>query len=121
MNLPWHLYLMASVYILAGLNHFRNPRLYLKIIPSYFPNPKLLNFLSGFLEIILGILLCILAYSSYAAWGIIILLLLFLPIHLYMLTNEKAAMRLPKWLLVFRLPFQFILIYWAYQYTNYSN
>jgi uncharacterized membrane protein len=39
-DLPWHLYLMALIYIVAGLNHFRNPRLYLKIIPPYLPNPK---------------------------------------------------------------------------------
>jgi uncharacterized membrane protein len=121
MNIPWHLYLMAFVYILAGLNHFRKPRLYLKIIPSYFPNPKLLNYLSGLLEIILGILLCIPTYSKYAAWGLISLLVLFLPIHLYMLTNEKAAMGLPKWVLILRIPFQFILIYWAYQYAFYCN
>ncbi|RYY31916.1 MAG: DoxX family protein, partial [Sphingobacteriaceae bacterium] len=25
MALPWHLYVMASLYILAGLNHFRVP------------------------------------------------------------------------------------------------
>lgn len=59
MALPWHLYLMASLYILAGLNHFRKPQFYIRIIPSYFPNPKLLNILSGGAEIILGVLLCI--------------------------------------------------------------
>ncbi len=121
MNIPWHLYLMAFLYILAGLNHFRSPRLYLKIIPSYLPNPKLLNFLSGILEIILGVLLCIPSYSKYAVWGLITLLVVFLPIHIYMLTNEKAAMGLPKWVLVLRIPFQFILIYWAYQYAFYYN
>ena len=55
MQLPWHLYVMAVMYILAGINHFRRPRLYLKIIPPYFPKPKLLNALSGFAEIALGV------------------------------------------------------------------
>jgi uncharacterized membrane protein len=117
MNLPWHLYAMAFIYVLAGLNHFRNPRLYLKIIPSYFPNPKLLNSISGLFEIILGIALCIPAYSNYAAWGIIILLIAVFPTHLYMYRNEKARMGLPLWVLLLRIPFQFALIYWAYQYT----
>jgi uncharacterized membrane protein len=66
MQLPWHLYVMAVMYILAGINHFRRPRLYLKIIPPYFPKPKLLNALSGFAEIALGVLLCIPATSPYA-------------------------------------------------------
>jgi uncharacterized membrane protein len=55
MNSPWHLYVMAFLYIIAGINHFRVPRLYQKIIPTYFPNPSLLNILSGAIEIILGI------------------------------------------------------------------
>ncbi|MBP6181742.1 DoxX family protein [Flavobacterium sp.] len=116
MNLPWHLYAMAFVYILAGLNHFRNPRLYLKIIPVYFPNPKLLNSISGFAEILLGTALCIPSISNYGAWGIIALLIAIFPVHLYMYANEKAGMGLPKWVLLLRMPLQLALIFWAYQY-----
>jgi uncharacterized membrane protein len=57
MSFTWHLYLMAFIYTLAGINHFRNPRMYQKNHFSYFPNPKLLNNLSGTAEIILGITL----------------------------------------------------------------
>jgi uncharacterized membrane protein len=121
MTLPWHLYVMAFVYVLAGLNHFRKPRLYLKIIPPYFPNPKLLNSISGLVEILLGITLCIPASSQLAAWGIIALLLGVFPTHLYMYTNDKARMGLPKWVLLLRIPLQFGLIYWAFQYTAMST
>jgi uncharacterized membrane protein len=121
MTLLWHLYAMAFVYILAGLNHFRNPRLYLKIIPPYFPNPKLLNSISGFAEILLGIILCIPVTSKLAAWGIIALLFAIFPTHLYMYANEKARMGLPKWILLLRIPLQFGLMYWAFQYTFLNN
>ncbi|MDI6034109.1 DoxX family protein [Flavobacterium sp. LB2P84] len=117
MNLPWHLYVMAFVYFIAGLNHFRNPRLYLKIIPPYFPNPKLLNHISGLAEIFLGIALCIPLLSNYAAWGVIALLTAIFPTHLYMYFDEKARMGLPKWVLLLRMPLQLVLIFWAYQYT----
>ncbi|MFV5702350.1 DoxX family protein [Flavobacterium sp. XS2P12] len=117
MNLSWHLYVMAFIYFIAGLNHFRNPRLYLKIIPSYFPNPKLLNSISGLAEIILGITLCIPLLSNYAAWGVVALLTAIFPTHLYMYFNEKARMSLPKWALFLRMPLQLGLIYWAYLYT----
>ncbi|GGD15416.1 DoxX family protein [Flavobacterium orientale] len=119
MNLPWHLYVMAAIYVIAGLNHFRNPRLYLKIIPPYFKNPELLNKLSGFAEIILGIFLCIPLFTSIAAWGIIALLVAVFPANLYMYQNDKAALGLPKWVRLLRLPLQLGLIFWAYQYTNY--
>lgn len=118
MSLPWHLYLMALLYFVAGINHFRNPRLYQKIIPSYFPNPKLLNLISGVAEILLGIGLCIPLLSKYSAWGIIALLIAIFPANVYMLQNEKAALGLPKWVRLLRLPLQGILIYWAFIYTN---
>lgn len=117
MSLPSHLYVMAFVYFIAGINHFRNPRLYIKIIPPYFSNPKLLNSLSGVAEMILAAALCIPAISNYAAWGVIALLIAIFPTHLYMFFEEKARMGLPKWVLFLRMPLQLGLIYWAYQYT----
>lgn len=116
-TLPWHLYLMGILYVVAGLNHFRNPRLYLKIIPPYLPNPKLLNYLSGIAEILLGIGICIPMFSKSAAWGIIALLIAIFPANLFMFSNKKAGMGLPKIVLLLRLPLQIILMVWAYYYT----
>lgn len=117
MTLPWHLYFMALLYVLAGLNHFRNPKMYIRIIPPYFPNPKLLNLLSGVIEITLGVLLCIPAVSSYAAVAIIALLIAIFPANLFMYINQNAGLGLPKWVLLLRLPLQIVLILWAYQYS----
>ncbi|RVT77572.1 DoxX family membrane protein [Flavobacterium sufflavum] len=117
MSLPWHLYIMALLYIMAGLNHFRIPGTYLKIIPPYLPNPKLLNLLSGAAEIILGLLLVLPNMTNYAAWGIIILLIAVFPANLFMFQNRKASFGIPKWILLLRLPLQIVLISWAYQYT----
>ncbi|SHG38765.1 Uncharacterized membrane protein [Flavobacterium segetis] len=117
MNFPSHLYIMALIYFVAGVNHFRNPRIYIKIIPPYFPNPKLLNIISGAAEMILGIALIIPSLSNFAAWGVIALLAAIFPTHLYMYFDKKAGMGLPKWVLLLRMPLQLGLIYWAYQYT----
>jgi len=117
MALPWHLYLMAAIYILAGLNHFRVPRLYQRMIPPALPSPKALNIVSGLAEVALGIALCIPLTSAWAAWGIIVLLIAIFPANVYMLTNERAAMGVPKWVLLLRLPLQIALIAWAYVYT----
>lgn len=117
MSLPWHLYVMALLYVVAGINHFRNPRVYLKIIPPYFSNPNLINWMSGLAEIILGICLCIPLVSQYAAWGIIALLIAIFPANLHMYKNDKASLGLPKWMRLLRLPLQLLLIYWAFQYT----
>ena len=116
MNLPWHQYVMAAIYIVAGINHFRNPKLYIKIIPPYIPNASLVNKVSGLLEILFGIMLLFKSLAPIAAIGIIILLIGFFATHFYMLQNEKASLRMPKWVLILRLPLQIVLIYWAYLY-----
>jgi len=118
MNLPWHLYLMAILYIGAGINHFIKPGMYIRIIPPAFKNPKLINILSGAAEIILGILLLLPFTKKIAAWGIIALLIAIFPANLFMLQNKKASFGLPKCILFVRLPLQVVLIYWAYQYTS---
>ncbi len=117
MESPWHVYVMAFLYGIAGWNHFRNPKVYIKIIPSYFSNPSLINNISGIAEIVLAIGLCFPPTRPFAAWGIMLMLLAFIPTHVYMLQNEKASLKLPKWLLILRLPLQLVLIYWAYMYT----
>jgi len=117
MNLPWHLYLMAFLYIIAGINHFRKPGMYIRIIPPFFKNPKLINTLSGIAEMLLGILLMFPFSKRFAAWGIIALLIAIFPANLFMFQDKKASFGLPKWILFVRLPLQIVLIYWAYQYT----
>lgn len=114
--MDWSLMIMSVVYILAGLNHFRNPKLYERIIPPFFGNKKLINYLSGFLEVILGIGLLFEVSRSFSALGIVILLIAVFPANVYMCLNQKASLGVPKVVLYLRLPFQFVLIYWAYLY-----
>ncbi len=116
MNSPWHLYLMAGMYILAGINHFIKPKMYMRIMPRYLPNPKPLVILSGIAEILLGIGLCFESTKAVSIYGIIAMLIVFLLVHFYMLSGEKASAGIPKWILILRIPLQFGLMYWAWWY-----
>lgn len=118
MNYPWHLYIMAVLYIAAGINHFIKPKMYLRIMPNYLPNHKLLVALSGLSEIMLGIMICIPLLKNIAIILIILMLFVFLTVHFYMISNEKASAGLPRWVLFLRIPLQFALMYWAYSYLN---
>lgn len=115
--LPWHQYLIGVLFILAGMNHFRKPKMYERIMPPYIPAHNTMVLLSGITEMILGFMIMNKNTQEIAAWGIIAMMIIFLPVHIYMLQNEKAAMKLPKWALILRLPLQFGIIYWAYLYT----
>ncbi len=113
---PWHFLLMAGMYILAGIFHFLKPKAYLRIMPRYLPQHKLLVYLSGAAEILLGIGLLFTATKTLAIYGIILMLLIFLLVHFYMLSSKKAAAGIPVWALILRIPLQFVLIWWAYFY-----
>jgi uncharacterized membrane protein len=118
MSEPIGLYVMAGMYVIAGIMHFIKPKMYMRIMPSYLPNHKALVFLSGVAEILLGIGLCIPALKTISIYGIIAMLIVFLLVHFYMLSGEKASAGIPKWILVLRIALQFGLMFWAWMYLN---
>lgn len=77
------LVVLSIFFVTAGINHFINPDFYLPLIPPYFPNHHLINSCSGIVEITLGIGLMFPVFRQYAALGIVILMLLFVPSHIY--------------------------------------
>ncbi|MDY8137883.1 MauE/DoxX family redox-associated membrane protein [Aquimarina sp. 2201CG5-10] len=114
--MSWHLYILSAIFCIAGVFHFIRPKAFMRIMPLYLPNHKLLVYLSGLVEIIVGIGVLFNYTRAFSIWAIIIMLFLFFPVHVHMLVNKKASLNLHKSILIFRLLFQFVLIYWAYQY-----
>lgn len=117
MNKKISLAVMIIFYLLAGINHFRNPETYYKIIPDYFSYPVLINNISGFAEIALAALLMIPIARKYTCYAIIIMLFAFIPAHIYMLKAGFClnGFCLPQWALWMRLLIlQPLLIFWAW-------
>jgi uncharacterized membrane protein len=115
------LYLLIIFYLLAGINHFINPTIYIQIIPPYLPNPELLNLLSGIAEIALAIFLIFKSTRTYAVYGIIAMLIAFLPAHIYMIQIGGCAgdLCVPLWVAWLRLiVFHPLLILWAWMYRK---
>jgi len=116
MTEPTGLYIMASLYIFGGAMHFIRPKMYMRIMPRYLPYHKILVYLSGIAEILLGIGLFIPELKKISLFGIMAMLAVFLLVHFYMLSGKKASAGIPKWILILRIPLQFGLMYWAYSY-----
>ena len=112
------LIIMIVFYLVAGINHFRNPAAYYRIIPDYLPYPYLINVASGIAEIVLAILLVFSATRKFAAYAIIVMLIVFIPAHIYMIQKGwcmSPGHCLPAWATWIRLfPLQFLLIWWAW-------
>lgn len=113
----WLLYGMAVLYVAAGIYHFVRPKIYVKIVPPWLPSPLMLVYISGVIEIVLGLLLLPESTRSFAAWGIILLLIAIFPANIQMLSNYRRRHHPQTWVTVLRLPLQLALIYWAWLYT----
>lgn len=116
------LYLMAFLYLLAGINHFVSPESYLPLIPNYLPNPNLINILAGIAEIILSIGLLIPKTRKIASWGVILMLVAFIPSHVYFVqigSCIEGGICTPQWVGWVRLiVIHPILLAWAWIYTK---
>jgi len=110
--------IIGTVFILAGINHFYMPEVYLTIMPPVLPAPELLNYLSGIAEIILGIMMLIPKTRVMAAWGLILLLIVVFPANIYMAMEAGKSIDVPVWIAYARLPFQFLFIWWVYFQTR---
>ena len=109
---------MSLLYIAAGIFHFVRPQFYMRIMPAWLPWHSRLIYISGVAEIILGVLLIPVATRSLAAWGIIVLLVSVFPANIQMAINYWNKQNPYLWIALLRLLLQFILIWWAWQYTK---
>jgi uncharacterized membrane protein len=110
--------ILAAFFIASGFGHFFNPDTYLQMMPPYLPWHLFLIYLSGAFEILFGTLLILPKWTKLGAWGIILLLIAFLPIHVYMALNAEDFAFTPSVFLWLRLPLQAVLIAWAYWHTR---
>jgi uncharacterized membrane protein len=103
--------------VYAGIMHFKKPTFFNGFIPNFLPKLTI-NYIFGGIELLLGIGLFFNQTAKNTAMGVFILMLLFLPIHLWDLSKEKPAIGSKKLALI-RVPVQFLLMYVSYlMYTN---
>jgi uncharacterized membrane protein len=104
--------LFAIILTGGGLNHLLNPKFYNRFIPAGLPK-LMVNYISGVVEILLGITVLFAETRYWSALGILILMTAFLPLHLIDLFREKPAIG-PRPLAIIRVPVQFLLIWGAW-------
>lgn len=99
----------------AGFMHFIKPTPYLNFIPYFLSEPLLFVYLSGLVEIILGLgLLANKKIAAKAAVGIFIFMLLFLPLHTWDVFRTHPAIGSHTKAYI-RFPIQLILVYLSYK------
>jgi len=112
-------FFLIVFYLFAGYNHFATPSFYLPIIPPYLAAwAKEINIVSGIAEILLALLLIPKTTRPFAVKGIIIMLIAFIPSHIYFI--QKGSFTLgsititPTLSYIRLLVGQPILIFWVW-------
>jgi len=104
-------WVIAGFFILAGLNHFRTPALYLGMMPPWLPWPVAVNAVTGCAEALGGIGLLLPALRRAAGWGLIALLIAVFPANVHVaLQGRMPGLDVSPALLWWRLPFQAVFI-----------
>ncbi len=115
------LYVLVIFYLLAGTNHFIQPDVYMPMMPPYLPWHRMLIYVSGMAEIGLGLAMLVPSLRPIAAWGLILMLIAIFPANLHIalhdvpLFGNTQGFGVWNWV---RLPFQVVLIAWAWWYTR---
>ena len=110
--------IMSIFYVGVGIKHFTNPMWFIKIVPPILPYKLSLVYISGFFEILFGILILFPTTRYIAAWGLIFLLIAVFPANIYLAITNGAALNTTPLVAWGRLPFQFIFIAIAYWHST---
>ena len=107
-------YLIAALFVSAGINHFVNDRVYEAIMPDYLPMHHEAVVVSGIAEIAGGLGALVPQTRVAAGWGLIALLVAVFPANLDMAVHADKFPKIPAWGLWARLPLQFLAIAWVH-------
>jgi uncharacterized membrane protein len=115
--LRWSLTLFM---LAAGTMHLLFPEMHRDMVPPTLPSPLVLVYLSGVAQIAGGLGLIAPATRHWAAWGIVVLLVLLFPANVHMALQHLpiGTHEIPPWALWARLPMQAVFIVWAWWYTH---
>lgn len=111
---------LAVCMVVAGVLHFLQPDPFIRIVPGFLPAPAALVYISGAIEVLLGLGLLWPPVRQISAWGLVVLFIAVYPANINMAVNHIPIAGIPDtwWFHAIRLPFQFVLIAWAYWYTR---
>jgi len=112
--------ILSLFYVNVGITHFTNPEFFLGIMPPYIPFHDFFVYLSGFFEVLFGLMILFKKTRFYGGIGLLCLLIAVFPANIYLYQSAEAQeiLNFNKSGALIRLFFQvplLILAYWHAQ------
>ena len=112
---------LALFWLLAGSNHFVNPKFYDAIVPPPLDgSARAVTYVSGVAELVGGVLVLIPSLSRFTRIYLLVLLLAVFPANIWV-AIDPGKLKVPQWALVARLPVQFLFMWHAVVGTRSEN
>lgn len=99
---------LTCMFVLVGISHFAKREKLEAMIPPHWPYRRAMNYISGAAEITLGILLLFPATRSWAAYGLLLLLIAVFPANIFVARTK------PNLYTISRLFFQPVYMAWIW-------
>ncbi len=115
---------LGVFFVLAGVNHFAQPRFYEAIVPPSLADRKReINAISGAAEVAGGFAVLHPATRSFGRWWLLALLAAVFPANVQMAVNPEQIRgldlkKVPRWALWARLPLQPLAMLWVWRATR---
>ncbi len=107
-------FLLAALFLTAGVIHLRDPELFLPIMPPWIPFHLACVRISGVFELLggIGLLVPLRPIQFVTGWGLVLLLVAVFPANIYMAAAHIQVHGIPSqpWMGWARLPLQPLLI-----------
>ena len=114
------IYTLSLFYINIGISHFISPDFFKVILPPYIPFSMFFVYISGFFEILFGLMIIFKKSRYYGATGLCLLLIFVFPANIYLYQSYEAQeiLNISKDGSFIRLFFQIPLLILAYWHSK---
>lgn len=113
---------LAVFMIVAGMKHLVDADFFVPLVPVWMPFPKVAVYLSGIVELLLGVVTLFLnqKYTKYGLLGIFLLMVLYLPLHILDALRDQPVIG-SETVAYLRLFLQFVLIWLAWNSYRFAS
>lgn len=102
-------FILGLLLIAGAMAHFLTPQVYSELVPPFI-NERFANLSAGVMELVIGVGLVIPGYRNLAGFAFMVLMIIFMPLHIWDALRSEPAMGTTS-IAIVRILIQVVLIF----------